>query len=167
MDTKQILTILKQTINGGCLGVFPSDLLPEKFQKPSALVVNTDSSNQPGKHWVAIFINSDCSVEYFDSYGLKPQVSAISKFLLKFKNCRYNKKPIQGLFSSVCGHYCIFFLIQRWNKVPMEDILNSFSSGNREENDEYITDWVNENFQMNTETFNIEFLVNQICLALK
>ena len=49
----------------------------------------------------------------------------------------------------------------------MEDILNSFSSGNREENDEYITDWVNENFQMNTETFNIEFLVNQICLALK
>ncbi len=47
----------------------------------------------------------------------------------------------------------------------MEDIVNKFSA-DLEEKDEMITEWLNENFDMNTETFNVDFIVNQICRAL-
>jgi hypothetical protein len=165
MDTRQILTILKQKI-GHHSSVAPSDRLPTVCSKPYVLVVNTDPSDKPGTHWVAIFINTDGTAEYFDSYGFKPNVSTISKFLQRFKHCRYNKKRIQGLFSSVCGHYCIYFVLHRWNQVPMEEILNRFSE-DCEENDSMITEWVNENFQLDTDTYDIDFLFNQICCALK
>ncbi len=67
--------------------------------------------------------------------------------------------------SSVCGHYCLYFLINRWMNVPMEDILQKFTE-NGEENDMLITDWVNETFDMSTDTYDFEFLVNQICIAM-
>jgi len=166
MNTVQISTILNNTIGDGLLGVFPSDKLPRKVVGPAVLIVNTDPSNKPGGHWVAIYVRRDGIAEYFDSYGLPPQGKTISRFLKKFEGCYFSKQQIQGLFSSVCGHYCIFFAVRRWHNYSLEKILATFSE-NLEENDELITDWVNENFEVLTETYNIEFLVNQICHALK
>ena len=37
---------------------------------------------------------------------------------------------------------------------------------NYEENDNLITDWVNDTFELDTNTYNIEFLVNQICTMM-
>jgi len=165
MDTLQILKILKRNIGEACLGVFPSDRLPKSMPKSSAIVVNTDPSDKPGTHWVAIFKNVDGTVDYFDSYGFKPMVATISHFLNKFKKCHYNMKRIQGILSSVCGHYCIYFVMQRWKNNSMEEIVTKFSE-NGEENDEMITEWVNGNFQLDTETYDVEYIVNQICQAL-
>ena len=36
------------------VGVFAADRLPAK-EFPGAYIVNTDTSSQPGQHWVAIF----------------------------------------------------------------------------------------------------------------
>ncbi|MCP4349424.1 MAG: hypothetical protein GY795_28420 [Desulfobacterales bacterium] len=159
------MNILKRTIGNDCIGVFPSDKLPKTCKKHSGFIANTDPSHKPGVHWVAIFVNSDGIAEYFDSYGLKPFVPSISKFLEQYKERFYNKKPIQGSLSSVCGHYCLYFLIKRWSNVPMEDILQKFTE-NGEENDMLITDWVNETFDMCTDTYDFEFLVNQICITM-
>ncbi len=130
-----------------------------------ALVVNTDPSTERGSHWVAIFIARKGNAEYFDSYGLSPQVVEVLDFVKCFKKCQYNKKCQQGVTSSVCGHYCVYFTIQRRKNVSVEDIVNTFSA-DIEENDEMITQWVNSNFDMNTETFNVDFIMNQICRAL-
>ena len=35
-----------------------------------------------------------------------------------------------------------------------------------EENDILVTDWINENFDLNTETYNADFLLSQVCRAL-
>lgn len=165
MNTTSILSVLKKEIGDKCIGVFPSDKLPHSYTLPSGLVVNTDPSGKPGTHWLAIFINADGTVEFFDSYGLKPNVPTIEKFLKRFKKCHFNKKQIQGLFSSVCGHYSIYYIIQRCHDIPMEDIVNKFGT-DTEENDEFITNWLNDNFQLDTDTYNIDFLVNQICHAM-
>ncbi len=167
MDTVQIYSILKKAIGQqGCLGVFPSDKIPTKVKGPCSMVVNTDPSTNPGSHWVAIFITQDCIAEYFDSYGQPPDVAEISSFLNKYNVGHYNRKHIQGPFSSVCGHYCIYFVIQRWQNVHMADIVKKFSD-DHDENDELITQWINDNYDVDTDTYDVDFLFKQICHALK
>lgn len=60
-------------------GVYAADELPtEGFStEKNALIVNTDTSDKPGSHWLAIFSNRRKTkggfqrvVEVFDSYGL-------------------------------------------------------------------------------------------------
>ena len=164
MDTTQLLHALKRTMGDGCVGVFPSDRLPKNIQPPCGFIVNTDPSTQPGTHWIAIFFSPE-TVEYFDSYGQKPSTTSISKWLLDYKPYWINKKRIQGPGSSVCGHYCTYFLIQRWKGVETEDILKKFGD-NMIENDAMITDWVNENFDFDTKTYDLDFVVTQICKAV-
>ncbi|MCP4344564.1 MAG: hypothetical protein GY795_03435 [Desulfobacterales bacterium] len=159
------MTILKRRIGKDCIGVFPSDRLPKTCNNHTGFIANTDPAHKPGTHWIAIFVNQDGKAEYFDSFGLKPWVPSISKFLKQYKECCYSKKRLQDSLSSVCGHYCLYFLINRWMNVPMEEILQKFTE-NYERNDDLITDWVNETFDMHTDTFDFEFLVNQICIAL-
>ncbi len=165
MDNMQIFSILKDTIGKGCLGVFPSDRIPSDFVEPCAIVVNLDPSTKPGSHWVAIFVINN-TVDYFDSYGQPPNVRAINNFLKKFKGCNFNRKRLQGPFSSVCGHYYIYFAVQRWKGVPMDCILNKFSE-NLEDNDEMVTEWINSNFHVDTSTYDTELLLNKICCSLE
>ncbi len=45
----------------------------------------------------------------------------------------------------------------------MNEIVKQFSVNDAEENDEMITDWINEQFDVDTDTYDINFLINQIC----
>jgi len=59
-------------------GVFPLDRLPKTILKyPALIIANTDTSDQPGTHW----IDSRRSAEFFDSYSLYPQKKEFLKFL--------------------------------------------------------------------------------------
>ena len=49
------------------VGDFPADQLPTK-EFPGAYIVNTDTSTQPGQHWVAFFTTKE-GTECFDSFG--------------------------------------------------------------------------------------------------
>ncbi len=115
---------------------------------------------------MAIVVGRKNTAEYFDSYGLSPHVVEVLDFVKSCKKCQYNKKCQQGAISSVCGHYCVYFAIQQWKNVSVEDIVNKFSA-DIEENDKMVTEWVNVNFVMNTETLiNVDFIMNQFCRAL-
>ena len=165
MDSIQILHALKKVMGDACLGVFPSDKLPNDVpQPPWGFVVNTDPSSLPGTHWLAIFCSPD-SVAYFDSYGQKPMVKSIEKWLSVYKPYWINKKRIQGPVSSVCGQYCVYFLVQRWWGKENEEILKKFS-GDLVENDVMITEWLNETFDVDSVTYDIDFLVKQICKSM-
>ena len=42
------------------LGVFPMDTLPRQVPHyPACMVVNTQSHNLPGEHWISVFITKD------------------------------------------------------------------------------------------------------------
>ena len=63
------------------IGVFSSDTLPS-YAQTGYYVVNLDTSQQPGSHWIAIKISkSKCKNEYFDSYGLGPPTVRFKRFM--------------------------------------------------------------------------------------
>ena len=59
------------------VGVFAADQLPTK-EFPGGYIVNTDTSSQPGQHWVAFFTTEE-GTECFDSFGENP--SAYSEYI--------------------------------------------------------------------------------------
>lgn len=128
----QIEEIMKRFNKDGFAGVIASDeihKLPAK--KRMGFVMNLDKSNQPGSHWVAVYIDADRdkSIEYYDSYGKEPPKSFLKQIkslvnkinpdsYLKFK---VNKIVDQRANSDTCGWFAQKFLIDRFNGVPFKD----------------------------------------------
>lgn len=80
------------------------------------LIINTDTFDKPGKHWVGIFITPLC-IEYFDSNGREPSEKNIGKLLkdiIGSRKLKYNQKRLQHQ-SSECGMFAINFLIHKLN----------------------------------------------------
>jgi len=106
-------------------GVFSSDRLPTK---PRLLVCNTDPSDMPGEHWVAIYVDDDGRYgEYFDSLGRAP-----TRLFERYMNehCRewtYNRKQLQSIISRFCGHYCACFCVLRSRGIDMCRFLRYFT----------------------------------------
>ena len=78
---------------------------------PACCVINTDKSDGSGQHWVSFFIDTDCSADYWDSYGTPP-LQPIYSWLLR-QGChpiRYNRKMIQGFTSRTCWAYCAYHI---------------------------------------------------------
>ena len=76
---------------------------PITEKKPSAGIINTDPCDEPGSHWVAVFIKSNSEAELFDSW---------TSFFKCFSHVEFNTTKLQG-FSTACEEYCLFYLSQR------------------------------------------------------
>lgn len=94
-------------------GVYMRDKLPRYPFLKECGIVNLDSSKNLGTHWVA-YIKLNEYIEYFDSYGnLKPPIELI-RYL--GPDIKYNIFNIQKSNPFKCGHFCLKFLINFWNK---------------------------------------------------
>lgn len=94
---------------------------------PACYVINTDQSDGDGQHWVAFFIDTDKTADYWDSYGTPP-LQLIYGWLRR-QGChpiRYNRRMIQGFTSRTCGAYCTYFLHMRSMGVPLSLICDTF-----------------------------------------
>lgn len=95
------------------VGVFPSDVvLPRRI--PGAYIINYDTSQGLGTHWVSIYMDTNEIAYYFDPYGFPPLIDSIKNNLDRLsKVWIYNDVCYQDLSPSsyACGHYCIAFLI--------------------------------------------------------
>jgi hypothetical protein len=115
--------------------VLAADQLP-KLSGRCNIIVNTDNQTLPGRHWVAIRIDSKKHGEFFDSYGQKPQVKNHVEFLKR--NCvswKYNKICLQSSFSSVCGHYCMLYHFARHGGQSLTRFINEMDLKNVAKND--------------------------------
>ena len=143
MDTKTINSLLKNTKN--FVGTFACDVLPKKFKKPALFIANTDPSNKPGEHWVGLYINTDGSGEYFDSFGLPPLNAKIIKFLVN--NCPngflYNPRTLQCLECITCGHYCIVYVKLRSIGKTFCNFISLFTT-NTFKNEKIVKEIVNK-----------------------
>ena len=92
-------------------GVFPRNGV---FSKRTGLFVfNTHPEHLPGEHWIAVSALPGQAVEYFDSYGFPPHLYPGVFEALKSHGTalRWNSTALQGLLSTVCGDYCVLFLL--------------------------------------------------------
>ena len=96
MDTSEIMDLMMkdQKIKKIFKGVYPIDLIPENLDYPSLIVVNLDSSEKKGSHWVVLHYISNHIVEHFDSIGRKPDEDIISILFKKKITYKYNNKTV-------------------------------------------------------------------------
>jgi hypothetical protein len=106
----------------------------KKGDKQFSFVVNTDNSDQPGRHWRCVYINNMDdypSIEYFDPLTEgKPEQSLIDicrKIAIKMnpnKLFKYKQNQIrrQSKLTSNCGYHCIHFLEGRYQGIPFSEI---------------------------------------------
>ena len=107
-------------------GVKPCDIFLNEVKskkqllcKGCSFIINMSSSNNPGSHFVSIFILSDNEAEYFDSFGLPSFDSNINN---AFREANLSvlefETSIQDISSQFCGFYCIAYLI--WRELGLE-----------------------------------------------
>ena len=66
---------------------------------PAAFVYNTHDSDQPGEHWVTMYVGE--LGDYFDQYGQKPQHTEFTNFMNK--HCSKWSPNIYCLWSILCS----------------------------------------------------------------
>ena len=123
--------------NDNYLGTFPLDRLPDLPNKfPKSIIINTDQSNKPGDHWIAIVLMTEKHAYYFDSFGLGIIDQQIQKFLLpRYSSIIFNSLCIQHILSDKCGYYCIYFVQNVHNLQSFYKFLSNFAVDNLKQND--------------------------------
>ena len=109
------------------LGTFPLDRLPElPYKFPKSIIINTDQSNKPGDHWIAIIL-TEKHAYYFDSFGLGIVDQQIQQFLLpRYSSIIFSSLCIQHILSDKCGYYCIYFVKSVHNLKSYYKFLSNF-----------------------------------------
>ena len=112
-------------------GVFASDQLPKEkvIQTRSAYIVNVDTHDKHGSHWLSIFVKKD-QCEVFDSYGLPLHWYKLSPFVTwvfkHYRDVSSNVGQLQVADSNTSGHYALFFLFARAKGKTTESFLQPF-----------------------------------------
>jgi hypothetical protein len=146
METNQLDAAVRRIVAPPTrfIGVFAADQVPDLTNLtyfPSCLIANTDPSTKAGQHWVAFWIDSPHSIDFFDSYGLGPQ-----DYGFDIACSSISTKSIQSPNSTVCGQYCLYYLYVRSRGHTLVNFLNSFSLTNTTWNDRQVSRFVNKHF---------------------
>lgn len=123
------------------VGIFPSNKLPKFICSgvTSTFIFNIDPHYKPGSHWVALYISPFGDAIYFDSFGLPPLIPSIKHFIERnSRTFRYNKFPLQSLFSTTCGLYCVYFIRIMSKGGSLQDVLSNFDPQRQSFNDRRI-----------------------------
>ena len=100
---------------------------------PVFFIVNVDSSDSLGSHWIAVFLTTT-TIEIFDPLGFQFHLwSRVPCKLLSFINLyATNRKllishQVQNTSSMFCGFYCLFFILSR-PFLSFDSVQSFFSS---------------------------------------
>ena len=93
--------------------IYSRDRLPDQIRKKECGIINLDSIEGEGTHWVC-YRNVDTQmVEYFDPFGLI-MPHEIRHYLAKSgKKVIYSQDEIQNRDTVLCGYWCLYYLIER------------------------------------------------------
>ncbi|VDI36806.1 Hypothetical predicted protein [Mytilus galloprovincialis] len=131
---------LEEALEGLPVDVRCAEELPADIShRPMTYVVNTDTCDGPGKHWVAFHFPSTGPAEFFDSLGRSPEY-----YHRRFRNVliangpqyRFSTTQVQPGSSDTCGLYCVHFVKMRYRNISMEDIVKDFSPRDLMSNDD-------------------------------
>jgi len=91
-------------------------------------ICNLDKGLVKGTHWVA-FIKNNNEIGYFDSFGFRPPLILENYCKQNNLKCFFNLNQFQNINSSLCGLYCLLFLLigsnmTFYNKKSFNDILD-------------------------------------------
>ena len=108
-------------------GVYMRDTLPEEPKKEECGIVNLNTSDQRGSHWVCYYKNGLNRI-YFDSYGQITPIE-IQNYLKRRKEkglgvIQRNTDIVQPINTHICGHLCLFVLKALSSGWSFQQVLN-------------------------------------------
>ena len=117
-------------------GVFMLDVLPQKPHQVECGIVNFDSSNGPGTHWVCYAKTKKEERIYFDSFGqITPcEIQKYLKTSEEYRNgtavIQRNTDIVQRANTHVCGHLCLVVLTSLMHEhISYQNVLNLLNDG--------------------------------------
>ena len=139
MNTLEIKDYLENSIvtSDAFLNVYALDQLPmEKIKKDRwFLICNCCPADMIGEHWIALFYEEGANLEFFDSFGLPPNVygeEILTFIAMQGTRVVYNNVRLQTLESDACGHYCLLYTFQRCRGELFQSILEKFNELKRD-----------------------------------
>lgn len=146
------------------MGVFPSDRIPKDIPfYPCCFIANTDPSWMPGTHWVAVFVENNANIEYFDSYGRRPMSPQMKEFC--GTSYQHNLYAVQSIFSTLCGYFCIYYLVNRCRGNSFSNIMYNFNLNNAVFNENLVKRFVKVYPKVCAK--NTRYFIKQICKSRK
>jgi hypothetical protein len=114
MYSHQLNKLGKQHVYG-FIGTFALDKLPKHIgSPPKSLIVNTDTQNLPGRHWIAVSYECGGIAYAFDPLGFYYPAALISYLHRNpYQKVHYNYIMYQKPWEHNCGQHCISFLQSR------------------------------------------------------
>ena len=95
------------------------------------------------------YFDSHGNAEYFDPYGLPPANCELFQFFERNgKNHKCNKIQLQGMKTTVCGHWCIAFLGHRARGHSMTEIIKRFKGKEPGHSDKMVGKLVKDAFNI-------------------
>ena len=89
-----------------------------------------------------MYVDSKRHGDYFDPYGLEPQHIEFTNFMNEHcSEWAPNDRTLQSPMSTVCGQYCVAFLLLRRRNVSMNVFTRLFTT-DLVANDCRVFDWV-------------------------
>lgn len=114
MNTNQLDRAGKRVLGYRYLGTFPLDRVPQ-FMKDAALqhfIINTQTSNLAGQHWIAVTIVHNSKAYIFDSFGQAPPTLLVNQLKQRsIHKIYYNKRQLQPFNTTFCGQLALIHLI--------------------------------------------------------
>ena len=146
MFSHQIENILKRDsfAKKTFVGVFSADQLAGVHpQGTFGLIVNTDTTDQPGRHWQSIFVDNTKTCHFFCSLGEKPNTFVLD-FMKRFPRIVCNRNKQQKPSEVTCGGYCIFIQTMMARGYRFETLCDIFESITND--DAFIRNFLTDSF---------------------
>ena len=121
-------------------GVYSRDNLSEHSSTKiydGAYIINLDEYSDIGTHWVALYVQNNDNVIYFNSFGLEHIPKEIKAFINN-KNTITNIFRIQAYDSIMCGYFLIVFIDLMLAEKTLTEYTNLFSTNNFKKNNSII-----------------------------
>lgn len=107
LDNHQLNRIGKSLLGDRFIGVYPLNHIPILRKGYYGFIVNTDSDNLRGKHWIAVYVTPHVT-HVFDSFGRIYPPYLINK--LSGRKLRFNRQVYQQRWTTNCGWWCLQWL---------------------------------------------------------
>ena len=104
--------------------IYSRDRLPDQIRKKECGIINLDSIEGEGTHWVCYRNIDKNMVEYFDPFGLIMPHEIHHYLVTSGKKVIFCQDEIQNRNTVLCGYWCLYYLIERQKGKSILDVIH-------------------------------------------
>ena len=149
MDTRSLTYFMSKDkqISKFFKGVMPRDYLPKTLESNSLYVINSQTSQMPGRHWILLSTLSKYYSAYICSLGQKPiHDHVVNSLRTANERVVYNDFKNQGDLSTVCGWHVIWTAGMLARGHDLLDLMTKFYTNQQYINDHAIVEIICTHF---------------------